>query len=629
MATKLNDQTFTLKSTDPRYDLDLFVEPLFLINRSHHIIFVNKSAQTTMRLPASEILHQPIEKILSLTLPALPAQRKSKRTKLSITEPLTVPAEIHAIEHSATFLPIASLTFLREIKPRPVALVILRPIASLQPLDHNTVSVHFQLIGEFTMRIAHELSNAVTSIICNAELLGERLNHERPELEDVIRKSDEIAQFITELKKYGRQTAHITQTHDLNTATTEGLTRDSVHFQLIGQLAMRIAHDLSNAVTSIICNAELVSEQLDDEPPELKDIIRKSEEMAQFITELKKYGRQTPHITKTLDLNSATSETLTLARDFVGRTIQIDFLPCESPLHVYIDRLRLRQILLSILITSKNAMRSGGSITIETGHARLDAEFTSTHPGARVGIYSRLSVTDRSPGMDSKQVSRIFDLPTPDETFDSSQLELPIVYSIVKAFGGYIGVESWPGKGTRYDIYIPQTAPSHAFSTAQRLPPVTRSVESHESTSINNTLILVADDDLDIQRTIHRYVSKVGFQTIFSANGREALASYRQLAAQRNQPTLLIADLGLPGIDGRTLSITVQQEFPSAHILLTSGFEIELINGKTEEGFDFLQKPFERHSLTAIIEQMLSANNNHLFKTSATTSTTKRRRRKT
>jgi signal transduction histidine kinase/ActR/RegA family two-component response regulator len=606
MATKLNDKTLTLKSTDPRYNFDLFVEPLFVINRSHHIILVNKSAQTTMRLPESEILRQPIEKLLSLTLPA---QRKSNRINLSTLEPFTVLTEIHGIEHSATFLPIASVTFLREIKPRPVAVVILQPIASLHPLDHNTVSVHFQLIGQFAMRIAHDLSNAVTSIICNAELLWERLNDELPALEDVMRKSEEIAQFITELKKYGRQAPHITQIHDLNSHTTEGLTRESVHFQLIGQLAMRIAHDLSNAVTSIICNAELLKEQLDDEPPELDDIIRKSEEMAQFITELKKCGRQTPHITQTLDLNSATSETLTLARDFLGRTIQIDFLPCDTPLHVYIDRLRLRQILLSILITSKNAMRSG-SITIETGHAKLDAEFTSTHPGARVGIYSRLSVTDRSAGMDSKQVTRIFDLPPPDETFESSQLELPIVYSIVKAFGGYIGVESWLGKGTRYDIYIPQTAPSHASSIARRLSSVPHSVESPESTSINNTLILVADDDLDIQRTIHRYASKAGFQTIFSANGREALASYRQLAAQRNQPTLLIADLGLPGIDGRTLSITIRQEFPSAHILLTSGFEVELINGKTEDSFDFLQKPFDRHSLTSIIERMLSPNDN-------------------
>ena len=536
MATK-HDQTFELKATDPtlRAELDLFVEPLFLIDRSHRIVLANKSAQTTMRLPESALLHQPIETMLSLTLSAEP---KSNRIKLPTAEPLTVPAEVHAIQHSATFLPITSVTCLRELTPRPVALVVLRPVAPLQLSDHV-----------------------------------------------------------------------------------------SVHFQLIGQLAMRIAHDQSNALTSIICNAELLRDQLDGDLPELDDVIRKSEEMAQFITELKKFGRQPPHSTHTLDLNTATSETLTIARNLLGRTIQIDFLPCDKPAQVYIDRLRLQQILLSVLINSKNAMPSGGSITIETGHARLDAEFTSTHPGARPGSYSRLSVTDRSIGMDSKQVTRLFEFPPADETFDSSKLGLPIVYSTVKAFGGYIDVESWPGKGTRYDIYIPQIAPSHDSLRVERVPHSVRS-HSHESTSINNALILVADDDPDIQRTIDRYVSRVGFRTIVSADGKDALALYRQLTAERNQPTLLIADLGLPSMNGRKLATTIRQEFPSAQILLTSGFEVELTKGKTEDGFDFLQKPFEGHSLTATIERMISLDNIHVRpKSSGTASTTKRRRK--
>ena len=540
MATKLQDHTFEQESTDPtlRSELDLFVEPLFLIDRSHRIVLANKSAQTTMRLPESALLRQHIETMISFTLPA---RRKSSRIKLPTAKPLTVAAEVYAIEHSATFFPITSVTYFRELKPRPVALVILRPIASLQLSDQTTVSDHFQLIG---------------------------------------------------------------------------------------QLAMLIAHDLSNALTSIIGNAQLHREQLDGDFPELDDVIRKSDEMAQFITELKKYGRQPRHTTHTLDLNTSVNETLTVARNLLGRTIQIDFLPCDKPTQIYINPLRLHQILLSILINSKDAMPSGGSITIETDHATLDREFTSTHPGARLGNYSRLSVTDRSAGMDSQHLSRIFDLPPADETLDASNLGLPIVYSIVKAFGGYIDVESWPGKGTRYDIYIPKLAPSRASSTAERLPHSVES-QSHESTSLNNNLILVADDDLAIQRTIDRYVSKAGFRTIFSADGREALASYRQLAAERNQPTLLIADLGLPGIDGRTLSVTIQDEFPSAHILLTSGFEIELINGKTEDGFDFLQKPFERHHLTAIIERILSLNNNHSTPNNSVKTSTTNRRRKT
>ncbi len=197
----------------------------------------------------------------------------------------------------------------------------------------------------------------------------------------------------------------------------------------------------------------------------------------------------------------------------------------------------------------------------------------------------------------------------------------------MKAFGGYIDVESWPGKGTRYDIYIPQIAPSDDSLRLERVPHSVRS-HSHESTSTNNALILVADDDPDIQRTIDRYVSRVGFRTIVSADGKDALALYRQLTAERNQPTLLIADLGLPSMSGRKLATTIRQEFPSAQILLTSGFEVELTKGKTEDGFDFLQKPFEGHSLTATIERIISLGNIHVRPNSSRTASTTKRRRK-
>src|SRR6185436_3634665 len=141
-------------------------------------------------------------------------------------------------------------------------------------------------------------------------------------------------------------------------------------------------------------------------------------------------------------------------------------------------------------------------------------------------------------------------------------------------------------------------------------------------------LILVAEDDTDVQRTIERYLSRAGYRTIFTADGNDALNLYRQ-----HQPDLLIADLGLPGIDGRALSKTIQQEFPSAQILLTSGYPIDLDStGKTPDGFDFVHKPFESpHRLTATIERMLSRNDNLRNPpprpTSNAKSATKRRRK--
>jgi CheY-like chemotaxis protein len=209
--------------------------------------------------------------------------------------------------------------------------------------------------------------------------------------------------------------------------------------------------------------------------------------------------------------------------------------------------------------------------------------------------------------MDANQVDGIFDFPTSDLIDSPSLLGLPIVYSIVKRYDGYIDVESWTGKGTRYDIYIPPIAPSTSFPDSRFATPSVQSHSQELARDAKSCLILVAEDDTDVQRTIERYLSRAGYRTVFTADGNEALNLYRQ-----HKPDLLIADLGLQGMDGRALSKTIQQEFPSAQILLTSGYPIDLDStGKTPDGFNFVHKPFESpQRLTATIERMLSRNHN-------------------
>ena len=402
-------------------------------------------------------------------------------------------------------------------------------------------------------------------------------------------------------------------------------TTTTIYEQFIGNLTLRITHDLSNSFTSVMMNAELVHEVLNDlleNPtpercaslrdsglPEIRDVIRKIREMAEFTKTLRDYAGQPPLNTHTLDLNTAINETLPIARTLLGSKIQIDFLPATELPPIYIDRFRIDQLILRMLLTCKNAMPSGGSIVINTEPATLDQEFSLTHSGARPGTYTRLSFQDSSPGMNSEQVTRVFDLPT-SEIFDSS---LPIAYSIVKRFGGYITVKSSPGQGTRFDIYFPSIPTPLSTTTVLHGRTI-----GHGSTSKSNespgpthaSLILVADDDSDIQQTIARYVSREleGYQITFAGDGETTLNLYRQLADEGNQPALLIADLGLPKIGGRSLSVTIQREFPSALILLTSGYSIDThpITGKTEEGFHFLPKPFEPNAFITTVKRLLN-----------------------
>ena len=527
---------------------DIFSEALFLIDRSRRIILANNAAQQMTTLEETNLIGQQIESILSLENPQ--TQLKVTSMKLPPKELLVLRAKIHAVPHSATFLPLNYIPSFAAFRPRPTALAIVTPQISTQAQDHTTATIYQQILGQLTMKIAHDFSNSLTSIIGNAELIEE-------------------------------------------------------------QISALLKPPIPEPLTPL----------LDQGLPEIQDVVRKSREMAQFINTLQAYARQPPTSGHTLDLNTAITETITMARSLLGRKIQIEFLPSEDLPQIYMDRLRIDQVLLSILVNSKNAMPTGGRVTIETEGVFLDAEFVAAHPGAREGSYTRLSITDSSAGMDSETLKRIFDIPNSNKTPDLASLGLPTVYSILKQFKGYIDVESWIGKGTRFDIYFPQTPPGPiappsvednyevlvlhllrqptqiALSPGARLPNLP-----------NGSLILVAEDEADVQIFIQRVVTRAGYETLITGDGSAALELYRKLTKQGNQPALLISDLGLPGTDGRTLCNTIRQEHPTARVLLTSGYRIELEGNsrKTKDGFDFLQKPFAPNILLATIERILS-----------------------
>jgi signal transduction histidine kinase/ActR/RegA family two-component response regulator len=523
--------------TSLRPAIDLLSQPIFLVDLSDQIIIANNAAQTTTGLQESALVGNPIATILSLN-----GRTQATSDKPPLGSLISLPATIHALKYTATFVSLSDLTYFAELTPRPAALVILTPLWSPQMQDQTTATIYEQFIGNLTLRITHDLSNSFTSIMMNAKLVHELLN------------------------------------------------------------------DLLKTPTPEQC-ASLTDSGL----PEIEDVIRKIREMAEFTKTLRDYAGQPPLNTHTLDLNSAISETLSLARILLGGKIQIDFLPSIELPPIYIDRFRVDRILLSILLSCTKAMPSGGSIVIKTERATLDQEFSLTHSGARPGTYTVLTIEDSSPGMDSERVTRVFDLPS-SEIFDSASLSLPIVYSIVKRFGGYITVKSPLGQGTTFDIYFPSIpTPPSTSAVPDHVDEAWRS-QSHEAPSPNHaSLILVADDDPDIQQTIARYLSRElpRYQTTFAGDGETTLSLYKQFTDEGSQPALLIADLGLPKMDGRALALKVQQQFSSALILLTSGHTIETdpITAKTPEGLHFLQKPFEPNAFITTIKRLLNYEN--------------------
>lgn len=517
---------------------DLFPQALFLLDRQHKIILANNAAQKLTGIDATNLTAQDIKLILALEDPR--TETKVAKLKLPSNQLFSLQAKLHAIPYSVTFLPLSYIPYFSAFKPRPFTLAILSPQTNNQVRESTSSTIYLELLGQLTMRIAHDFSNSLTSIMGNAELLEGQL---------------------TALQN----------------------TSDEKLFDTIEQAL-----------------------------PEIKDVIRKSNEMSQLIQTLQTYAKQPPSTAYVLDINTAIRETIAMARGLLGRKIQIEFLPSENLPQIYMDRLRIDRVLLSILINSRSKMPTGGRITIETDEAELDSQFVAQHAGSSEGHFTRLSITDSSKGIAPEELPHIFELPTnADSTI--TELSLPTVYSILKASRGYIHVANWHGKGTRFDIYIPQTPPTQSSTIEDdevlflKLQPEPAAVQRQTPITPTNRLILLAEDNPEIQRSIQRAVRE-HYEIIIANNGSDALELYKSLALKKQQPALLIADYGLPGIDGRTLCNSVRNQFAGAHVLLTSGYRIEFDQAtkQTAEGIDFLPKPFTPAALLKRIASILS-----------------------
>jgi two-component system, cell cycle sensor histidine kinase and response regulator CckA len=398
--------------------------------------------------------------------------------------------------------------------------------------------------------------------------------------------------------------------------------QQTARMRLIGQLTMGIAHDFNNALTSIICNTQLVGEIVDrltdDQgqspaivspewarvPRYLDDITRVSRKAAGFIRTLLAYARQQQLAREPIDLNQAVSDTMYLTRKLFDERVTANFQGDQNLSLIYAERSQIDQVLWNLLVNARDAMPHGGHLLVETAFITLDNSFTATRVWARAGDFVRLSVSDTGTGMDQETLKKIFDLFfTTKGEGQGSGLGLPTVYGIVKQHNGYIDVQSELGKGTRFDIYLPLAEAHH-----RRLPSNTRaSARAKSGPTVTRSLILVAEDDDNIRMLFKRIITRSGSRVVIVNAGDKALKLFRKLRRQHNHVDLVILDVGLPGMDGRMVCQKIHAIDPEVPVLLTSGYGIPFKQDQsiTEAGYEFLAKPFDGYQLLARIEEML------------------------
>ena len=373
--------------------------------------------------------------------------------------------------------------------------------------------------------------------------------------------------------------------------------RQGQKMEAIGRLAGGIAHDFNNLLGVISGYAELVSEQIDAEGEVHNSVeqIRKAAERASALTrQLLAFSRQQVLETRILDLNLIVEDMVKMLPRLLGEDIELQASLDPALGAVKADQSQIEQVLLNLAVNARDAMPGGGKLAIHTGRVRLDSDLALKHPSMMPGDYALLSVSDTGTGMDKQTQTHIFEpFFTTKERGRGTGLGLATVYGFVKQIGGYVWVESEPGVGSTFEIYLPV-----ACAEAPKKAPV---ATANASGPGEGTVLLVEDEES--LRTLTRSILEQGGYTVIEAcNGMEAI----EIAKKASSPIhLLLTDMVMPGMNGRAVAEKVEELHPGIRVAFMSGYtgfttrEAASLNGI------IIAKPFTRNILLQKLSEAL------------------------
>ncbi len=367
--------------------------------------------------------------------------------------------------------------------------------------------------------------------------------------------------------------------------------RQAAKMEAIGNLAAGIAHDFNNLLTVINGNTELILQQCWGDNcfrGELEDILLAGKKAAELTAKLLAFSRQQIREMISLDVNEIIREMKTMLQRTLPENIRIVFQLNERVGTIKADPGQFEQIVLNLAINARDAMPEGGMLKIETDSVYLGTEYSQKH-GIKVppGRYVVLSVIDTGCGIPHEIQDRIFEpFFTTKAKGQGTGLGLSTVYGIVKQNDGFIWVYSEPGMGTTFRIYFPEESSEKEEPLKEQafLDPEFLDVKGNET-------VLVVEDDKAIRDLVDRTLRKAGYQVILAENGEEA---ERNVAAQGRDVDVLLADVVLPGTDGKRIAERIRNAFPACKVIFMSGYDAEIVarNRVLPRHVRFLGKPF-------------------------------------
>ncbi|HEY2901494.1 MAG TPA: PAS domain S-box protein [Polyangia bacterium] len=381
---------------------------------------------------------------------------------------------------------------------------------------------------------------------------------------------------------------------------TEEQLRHAQKMEAVGRLAGGIAHDFNNILSVILSYSELLLGDLEPNNPTAADIgeIGKAARRAAELTQqLLAFSRQQIIEPKVIDLNDLVASMDKMLRRLLGEDIDLAFSPSSTAGRIRADPGNIHQVIMNLAVNARDAMPTGGQLTIETRNVDLDTDYARAHLGSLPGPHVMLAVSDTGTGMDRATQARIFEpFFTTKEAGKGTGLGLSTVFGIVKQCGGNVWVYSEPGRGTTFKVYLPRV--DALLDVA--LP-------SHPAGSLRGSeTILLVEDQEQVRVVAEGILKRNGYRVIAAQTPGEAL---RFCERYPGAIALLLTDVVMPQMSGPELATRINATRPEIKVLCMSGYTDDSIirHGVLDGDMAFLQKPFTPDSLSRKVREVLDA----------------------
>lgn len=375
--------------------------------------------------------------------------------------------------------------------------------------------------------------------------------------------------------------------------------RNAQKMEAIGLLAGGVAHDFNNLLQIVSGHAQLALDDditKEEQIEHLDHVVQASDRAANLTRQLLAFGRRQPLRKEDTDLNQVVSNLLKMIRRVIGEHLEINFIPGHELGNVRADRSQIEQVLLNLCMNARDAMPTGGRLTIELENVCIDSIFTEAHPWARPGRYVLLSTADTGFGMDKKTQSRVFEPFFSTKQKDKGTgLGLAVVHGIVQQHDGFIHVYSEPGRGTTFKVYFPIVARRAAVVGNKLAVP---------QTVLGSGTILLVEDEKGVRDLGFDILRKAGYKVLTATNGLEAVQVFEN---HMKEIRLVLMDIVMPVMNGPEACARMIALRPDIPVLYCSGYSSDSL----DNGFDLqpdqplIQKPYHPEQLLAQVAALL------------------------